>query len=191
MKASCPEQCAQHRGLGLVPRLPPVDDMRRRRTVVAARSSKGVQRAVGEPGGAAIAVEGQTQQIDSLGAEVAQLLPRAQAGGRKARDALVRLIALARNPLAKPRLISMGVEPIVARLMKSQSSSQELQRLAGSTLTLLTSMPVSSEISEDKSGSHGQVNIVIPRPSRVYRPDKTLLALDAGEPPRALRGAAL
>ena len=102
------------------------------------------------------------------------------AGGSKSRDALVGLIALAGEPGAKQLMKSSGLQASAIRLMKSSFSSSELQRLAGSIITLLTDMPVSSEISEDSSGSSGYINIVVPRPSRVYGPDQTILALDSG-----------
>ena len=38
--------------------------------------------------------------------------------------------------------------------------------LAGSLLTVVTGMPVVSEIADEKTGSYGRVNIVVPRPSR-------------------------
>ena len=63
-------------------------------------------------------------------------------------------------------------------------------------------MPVTSEISDDNTGSFGRVNVVLPRPSRLhrsaplvlpwgasvllvrlYRPDRTLLELGAGVKP--------
>jgi hypothetical protein len=75
-------------------------------------------------------------------------------------------------------------------------------------VTLLTDMPVSSEISDEAlkglllghyrekvvaivlcscqtSGSYGHVSIVIPRPSRIYRPDQTAFEIAAGLPPSA------
>ena len=121
--------------------------------------------------------------MDALRAEIAALVSRVEAGGRKARDAVVRLIRETSEPDAKDLMKAMGVQAAASRLMKSPTSSTELQRLAGSVLTLLTGVPVSSEISDDSSGSRGQVNIVIPRASRVYRSDKTIAALRAGARP--------
>merc|ERR1711972_210209 len=108
-----------------------------------------------------------TDQMTALKQDIASLIPRVDAGGRKARAALIRLISLsAKQPSAK--------------LMKSATSSVELQRLAGSVLTLISGMPVTSELSDDKSGSDGVVNIVMPRPSRVYAPDKAMIELASG-----------
>ena len=132
---------------------------------------------------AALEVEAQAGRMDSLRAEIAELVPRVEAGGRKARDALVRLIHDAPEPDAKELMKTMGIQAVASRLMKSPASSTELQRLAGSVLTLLTGMPVSSEISDDGSGSSGQINIVIPRASRMYRPDRAMAAMRAGARP--------
>ena len=117
---------------------------------------------------------------DVLKKHISELVGRVDAGGRKARDALVRLLQEAPGPNAKELMKAMGVQAAAARLMKSPASSTELQRLAGSILTVLTGMPVSSEVSEDATGALGQINIVVPRASRIYGPDKTVLTLHAG-----------
>lgn len=124
-------------------------------------------------------IEAETVRLDALRKEISELAPRLGAGGRKARDALVRLLHEVSEPSAKPMMKAMGVLASASRLMKSPASDVELQRLAGSIITHLTGMPVSSEISDDTSGSRGQVNIVVPRASRVYGPDRALLAPSA------------
>jgi len=124
----------------------------------------------------------QASFADALRQQISELVPRVDAGGRKARDALVRLLHEAPGPNAKEIMKAMGVQAAAARLMKSPASDAELQRLAGSMLTVLTGMPVSSAISED-SGALGQINVVLPRASRVYRPDRTMLAFRAGATP--------
>ncbi len=118
--------------------------------------------------------------MDALRSSINNLLPRVGSGGHTARDALVRLISLTSEPGAKALMKSMGVLQVASRLMKSPSSSAEMQRLAGSVVTLLTGMPVASEISDDKTGSDSVVNVVVPRPSRVYAPDEAVLTLHAG-----------
>merc|ERR1712187_60308 len=89
-------------------------------------------------------------------------------------------IAFSAPPEARNVMKALGVQASAAKLMKSATSSTELQRLAGSVLTLISGMPVTSELSDDKSGSDGVVNIVMPRPSRIYAPDKTMLKLSSG-----------
>merc|ERR550532_2268258 len=109
--------------------------------------------------------------------------PRLDAGGRKARSALVRLLSLSTAPYAKAMMMSSGVLPAAAKLLKSPSSTEDVQRLAGSLVTALSGMPVASETADDKTGSAGHVDIVLPRPSRLYGPGKTVLALENGVPP--------
>merc|ERR1712110_669913 len=94
-------------------------------------------------------------------------------------------MGLTTEPNAKNIMRLSGLEFAAASLMKKQDTSVELQRLSGSLITLLTSMPVTSEISDEKTASYGHVNIVLPRPSRMYRPDQTLLELDSGVQPSA------
>ena len=78
-----------------------------------------------------------------------------------------------------------GVLAAASGLMSRPETSDDLQRLAGSLITLNSDMPVTSEVSDDKSGSYGHVSIVLPRPSRVYRPDQTAMELQAGMQPSA------
>jgi len=103
---------------------------------------------------------------DLLRHTVSQLLPRVQAGGAQAEQALAKLLFIASRPNAKVVMRSAGVAASASRLMKSPSSSSRLQRLAGSIITILTGMPVTSQISDERSGSYGRVHIVMPRPSR-------------------------
>ena len=101
------------------------------------------------------------------------------------RKALARLISLASEPNAKTIMKVSGVLNAAATLMSRPETSDDVQRLAGSLVTLSSNMPVTSEVSDDKSGSYGHVSIVIPRPSRVYRPDQTAMELEAGMQPSA------
>merc|ERR550539_779326 len=125
----------------------------------------------------------QIDQMDVLKKDIGELVSRVNQGGRKARAALIRLISLAAQPNAKKIMKVSGVEFAVSKLMKSSESSDELQGLAGSILTIITVMPVTSERSDEKTGSYGHVNIVVSRPSRMYRPDQTMLELSSGVQP--------
>ena len=69
------------------------------------------------------------------------------------------------------------------RLMSSPETPDDTRALAGSLITLLTDVPVTSESSDSKTGSYGHVNIVVPRPSRVYGADKEILELEGGAAP--------
>lgn len=124
-----------------------------------------------------------TEQIDSLKKAVGELVPRIHSGGEKAKNALARLISLATQPNAKTVMRVKGVEAAAAKLMKSPITSDEVQRLAGSIITLITGLPVTSEISGDKTGSYGRINVVLPRPSRIYAPDQAIMELAAGVQP--------
>merc|ERR1719240_1258209 len=77
----------------------------------------------------------------------------------------------------------LGILRDAAQLMSKAESSDEIQSLAGSLITRVTDTPVTSETSEDKTGSYGHVHVVIPRPSRVYRADETVIELMAGVQP--------
>lgn len=121
--------------------------------------------------------------LDALRAEISDLLPRVQAGGRMAQNALSRLLAISSEPDAKTVMRVAGVEATAANLMKSPSSSSALQRLAGSVVTVMTGLPVTSQIADSNSGSSGSVNIVLPRPSRVYHADETYAEISAGLQP--------
>ena len=71
---------------------------------------------------------------------------------------------------------------VLLRLMSSEASSSALRGLAGSLITLLTDQPVTSTVADEATGSFGDVEIVLPRPSRVYAADKALMELSSGEP---------
>merc|ERR1712196_390218 len=96
---------------------------------------------------------------------------------------LIRLIDLSSQPNAKGVIEDAGVVAEASKLMSKADTSDEIQGLAGSLITRITDTPVTSESSEDKTGSYGRVHVVLPRPSRVYRPDATILALMSGLQP--------
>merc|ERR1712087_226796 len=96
---------------------------------------------------------------------------------------LLHLLNLSDEPSAVEVMKSAGVEASVARLMKSPSTSERTQGLAGSLITRLNNMPVTVEISDEASGSEGRVHVTFPRPSRVYEADKVALQLAAGVSP--------
>jgi hypothetical protein len=121
---------------------------------------------------------GSAAQID---ASIKNYEAAIDAGGYTAYHALSSLLAVAGEPNGR---MSMHLyTPLLAKLktlMGRESTSDQTRILAGSIITLLTNMPVSSSISDEKSGSYGHVNIVLPRPSRVYTPDIDILALQEG-----------
>ena len=125
----------------------------------------------------------QVADMDALKKDITGQVTRMQAGGQQASKAIKHLVALAAEPNSQQIMKSLGVEAEAARLMKSPSSDDTLEGLAGSIITILSGMPVTAEPADESSGSYGRVHIVLPRPSRVYRPDKVMLDLDAGMRP--------
>ena len=107
--------------------------------------------------------------------EVAKLLKRVDAGGRTASRGLARLVSLTSDQSMRSAMVDAGAIASAETLLKRPDTSDVNVRLAGSLLTLLTGMPVTAEVSDEQSGSHGHVDIVLPRPSRVYRADDMIL----------------
>ena len=124
--------------------------------------------------------------MNALKQDIVGQVARLRAGGRQAMKALKHLLAIASEPDAKTIMKTSGVEAEAARLMQSPASDESLQGLAGSIITFLSGMPVTAEISDERSGSYGQVHIVLPRPSRMYKPDQVMLQLDAGVRPSVI-----
>ena len=122
-------------------------------------------------------------QLDVLKGDVLRLKSKVVAGGRTAQSALGRLVHLATEPNARAVMKTLGIPFAAARSLKSESSNQMLERLAGSLITLLTDMPVTAETSDAQTGANGHVFIEVPRPSRLYSPDVTMSDLAAGVQP--------
>ncbi len=66
-------------------------------------------------------------------------------------------------------------------LMLKESTPDQLRTAAGSIITQITNMPVSTTSVDTTSGSYGHVNIVMPAPSRVYAADERVLSSKAGQ----------
>ena len=101
---------------------------------------------------------------DQFGALVAE----ARAGGHVARRALENLVALAADPEVRDAIVASGAARAAAALLKREGTDEINRALAGSLLTLLSGMPLAAEVSNGESGADGHVEIVLPRPSRVY-----------------------
>merc|ERR1712238_43426 len=122
-------------------------------------------------------------QLQEMREDIAKCLPLIASGGAQARVGVLHLLTLSEQPSAIEVMKGAGVEASVARLMKSPSTSERTQGLAGSLITLLNNIPVTVEISDPTSGSEGRVHVTFPRPSRVYEADKVALQLAAGMSP--------
>merc|ERR1712194_699336 len=90
------------------------------------------------------------------------------AGGQVARRALEQLVSLASEIGFRRSIVSSGAASAAAALLKREGTDETNRALAGSLVTLLSDMPVAAGISNPLTGSDGQVEIVLPRPSRVY-----------------------
>ena len=121
----------------------------------------------------------QVSQLNAAKKEISKLLPRVKAGGRMATKALTRLVSLTTDPNANSVMVSAGAVAAAETLMKRPDTSDMNVGLAGSLLTMLSGMPVAVEVS-DEAGANGHVDIVIPRPSRVYQPDEVILQRSFG-----------
>merc|ERR1719174_1559487 len=94
----------------------------------------------------------QVDQIDALKKEVMSLVPKIDANGDKAKKALVRLLELGMEPNGRWILDEAGVGMSCSTLMKRPDTTEEIMGLAGSLITLITDLPISSEISDKDTG---------------------------------------
>ena len=125
----------------------------------------------GDAGEAVAEVEGASSRSAGAGASVAELAAEVAAGGRVARRALEHLVALTSDPSARGAIVASEAPAAAAALLKRAGTDEADRALAGSLLTLLSGMPVAAGVSSEVTGSDGRVEIVMPRPSRVYGPD--------------------
>lgn len=121
----------------------------------------------------------QASQLNIAKKEILKLIPRVEAGGWMATKALTRLVSMTADPNAKSVMIGSGAEAAAETLMKRPGTSDRNVGLAGSLLTMLSGMPVAVEVS-DEAGANGHVDVVIPRPSRVYQSDEVILGRSFG-----------
>ena len=108
------------------------------------------------------------------------LVREVDAGGRTARRALQELASLSGESDARSAMVAAGAVRAAETLLKRPSTDEAIRAAAGSLLTQLTDLPVTAEISNEVSGSGGHIEIVLPRPSRVYGPDAAVAQLSAG-----------
>ena len=115
-------------------------------------------------------------RVGALRSSIERLVAEVDAGGYLARRALDELAALSGEAAARDLMLSAGAAHAASRLLKRPSSDEGNRAAAGSLLTLLTGMPAAAVIANDVTGSGGHVEVVLPRPSRVYGPDAAMLA---------------
>jgi hypothetical protein len=107
------------------------------------------------------------------------LRSRVMEGGREGAKALATLIDLWNdNGGARDLIRRTMVLADCKLLMMSSKTPDYIKNLAGTLSTLITGIPSGSSVPDATSGSYGHVNVIVPRPSRVYLADKEI-ALDS------------
>ncbi|VWU49019.1 conserved protein, unknown function [Hepatocystis sp. ex Piliocolobus tephrosceles] len=118
--------------------------------------------------------------------DITSLTARVLAGGRLAVRALSRLQTLASTIDNKQLMKKIGTPMATLILLQRETTSDRTRWLCGSILTLLTDLPVVSDIADVNTGSYGHVNVIMPRQSRIRNPDRTILRLREGVSPSDL-----
>ena len=109
------------------------------------------------------------------------LRARVMEGGREGAKALAGLIDIWNDQLGVRDSIRKSMVVVDCKLLMSmQKTPDYVKNLAGTLLTLITGIPAGSSVAEFKTGGFGHVNIVIPRPSRVYEADKEAALVSDG-----------
>jgi hypothetical protein len=124
-----------------------------------------------------------TSHASGSSREVADLVAEVEAGGVVARRALKKLLVFATGADAQGVIVAAGAARAAAALLKRSGTDEENRALAVSLLTLLSGMPVAAEVSDEVSGADGHVEIILPRPSRIYGPDAAAMQLSFGVAP--------
>ncbi|KAF4649276.1 hypothetical protein FOL47_002233, partial [Perkinsus chesapeaki] len=83
---------------------------------------------------------------------------RIAAGGEISKQELRKLISISGERSTASKLRSSGVIDAAKTLMERESTDAELKGLAGSLVTLLTDLPITSNVAEVYSGTNGQVD---------------------------------
>jgi hypothetical protein len=124
-------------------------------------------------------VQREKENLMNLRSEMNAIKQRLQAKGYSAYNGLVHLLNLVSEPNFRTVAFMTMIPQQLDTLLKTETTPDSIRMLAGSILTHIVNMPVASEVSDTQGGA-GHVNIIVPRPSRVYSADSTVLALKAG-----------
>ena len=148
----------------------------------------GALAATGNPGNATAPPapkQGSARQTSKIGVDYPlymALRARVMEGGRNGAKALAALIDLwNERPGAREGIRKSMVAADCRLLMMSPKTPDYIKNLAGSLITLMSGLPVSASVPDSRSGSYGHVNIVVPRPRRVYLPDKEVAFSTGGD----------
>lgn len=151
------------------------------------RSASFVSDDVSRAGGpASDAATSAATPVDVSEHRIGELVSEVNAGGRVANAALEQLLALASGPGLRGVVASSGAPRAAATLLQRPSTDEAVRATAGSLLTLLSGMPFASAVSDVATGAGKHIEVVLPRPSRIYGPDAVAMQLSAGVPPSAI-----
>lgn len=115
--------------------------------------------------------------------EISVLNTRVASGGRTADMSLARLKSLASKPYARLLMKVLGTTSVALFLMQRESTPDRQRWQAGSIVTLITDLPIVSDVADSATGGFGHVNVVLPRPSRIQRADREIKKLKQGVDP--------
>lgn len=105
---------------------------------------------------------------------IQKLKSRVDAGGYTAEHALLALNDLASDDTTASLMTNSGLLFSCKQVMQRRETPNATKNLAGSLIARLTNLPVAAQTTDD-NGAMGQLNIVVPSPSRVYRNRQSLL----------------
>lgn len=105
-------------------------------------------------------------------------------GGKGANAALQTMLDVANRPMGLFMLKMTGAEFVCSLLASRESTPDETRHLALSVLARIRNVPATSIVADMGSGSFTHGNIVLPRPSRVFRGDKLWSLLNMGDTPQ-------
>jgi hypothetical protein len=113
---------------------------------------------------------------------VMALRSRVMSGGRTGTKALAGLVNLWNEHKGAREMIKKSMVMMdCLMLLKKKDTSDYTKNLAGTLMSLITGLPVWSNVVEFSTGSDAHVNIVVPRPSVVYRADKVIALATGGD----------
>ncbi|SBS83469.1 conserved Plasmodium protein, unknown function [Plasmodium ovale curtisi] len=118
--------------------------------------------------------------------DITSLTARVLAGGRLAVRALSRLKTLASTFENRQLMKKLGTQMATLILLQRETTSDRNRWLCGSIFTLLTDLPVVTDLADVNTGSYGHVNVIMPRQSRIRDPDRSILKLREGASPSSL-----
>ena len=142
LRSSSLAQVDQHTTAGLAAAVASQRDLRARIANLRGAGGSGPgPDAIAARGGGSLNAALRDERGAILADEVHGLLPSVAAGGRTARHALARLVALTAQPGAKAAMVSSGLVSAAETLLRRPSTDATTRRLSGSLLTLLSDLP--------------------------------------------------